>query len=130
MLPAGLETGKLTFKRSEILGILSYEPAPNIPPAPSNVPEIAPSLPTSLIPQRTPKSSCTLSFTVTIRDSMTTCLTGISKVSTIRRTLSILFDVSLISKVLVRLSTDTLPRAEIMLLVSVFNKSANSSALA
>src|ERR1700722_12456238 len=66
------------------------------------------------MPSLAPKSRSKVSLTITMRASINTCLTGTSSVCTRRRMSARFSDVSCTSSVLVRSSTDRLPRADNM----------------
>ena len=125
-VPAGFATGRLTLKRSFRAGTSTGNGCPvplilsiaefTMVSLPSALPvvETSPLLRslTTVAPQRTPRSRAKSSRTITIRDSINTCLTGISRVVTRRRISLIRSTVSCNKSVLVRSSIPTEPRSE------------------
>ena len=95
-------------------------PVPRIEFAPEPLPETAKRLPAPVnadaefTPNRAPRSRSKVSLTMTMRASISTCLTGTSKVCTKRRMSASLSEVSCTNRVLVRSSTDRLPRGDSM----------------
>jgi hypothetical protein len=69
-------------------------------------------LPTNAPPKRTPSSRLKSSLTITMRASISTCLTGMSRVDTRRRMSARRSAVSCSRSVLVRSSIEMLPRSD------------------
>ena len=75
---------------------------------------LGPAVVKPVMPRRAPRSRSKVSLTITMRASISTCLTGTSKVCTKRRMSASFSEVSCTNRVLVRSSTDRLPRGDSM----------------